>query len=81
MDMASIVHVVIVVVAFASAAYLVLATALKADGALKPVGMVLAALLAVAGGLFVVGHAMGKLGHDSGPKPAAASDGAKAGHK
>jgi hypothetical protein len=82
MDLAFVIHIAVAAVAFLSVVYLVFATAQKADGLLKPVGMLLSALLVAGAALMVAGHVMGKMGahpHSSAQKPAAAGDAGKAG--
>jgi hypothetical protein len=60
MDLASIAHFAVIGVAFLSGAYVVFVTAQKADGLLKPVGVLLAALLVLTAVLAIGAHSMGK---------------------
>jgi hypothetical protein len=56
MIVGAIVHIVVVAIVFLAGAYLVFVSAQKADGLLKPVGVVLAALLAAIAALIVIAY-------------------------
>lgn len=56
MPIGLIIHAVMLAIAFAAIAYLVFVNAQKADGVLKPIGVVLAALLAAIGALVLIAH-------------------------
>lgn len=56
MSLGLIIHIVVLSLAFLTAAYLVFATAQKSEGLLKSVGAILAAVLAALGVLVLIGH-------------------------
>jgi hypothetical protein len=75
MSIELIVHAIVLAVAFAAGAYVVFVSAQKAEGPLKPIGVILAALLAAIGALVLIAHLTAPMfgGRPFGMGPAASS--------